>query len=256
MSARTRSLLGAARVAGIVIVLVTGRRAPAARRVADRLLPELPLVLNNGALMLAGDGRVLDVMPLGVDLARAVVASGRRHTRELVVHAGLRGQGRLLAEPICRSNPVLSGYLERAGADVEWCPDLAAALDDEALAVMLGGDLDSMVALVPALEVDLRPRVRLERTLYPTLGMALVDIMRAGVTKATALRRLQRLWGIGAEETAAVGDNWNDREMLLEAGLGLVMGNADPALRTLGLTVLPSNDDDGVAFAIEHYILR
>lgn len=234
---------------------MTGRRAPAAQRVADQLLPDLPLVLNNGALLLAGDRSVLACTPLGRDLARVVVASGRRHTREVVVHAGLRGQGRLLAEPVCRTNPVLARYLERATSDIEWCQDVAAALDDETLAVMFGGDCGLVATLGPVLEADLGARVRLERTLYPAMGVALIDVMRAGVTKAAALRFLRVHWGIGATETAAVGDNWNDREMLLEAGLGLVMGNADPALRALGLNVLPSNDEDGVAFAIEHYIL-
>ena len=78
---------------------------------------------------------------------------------------------------------------------------------------------------------------------------------RKKVGKAEALAYLQRRWGLAAHETLAVGDNWNDREMLERAGLGLVMGNADPALRALGLPVLPSNDEDGVAVALETYVL-
>ena len=57
------------------------------------------------------------------------------------------------------------------------------------------------------------------------------------------------------ESPMAIGDNWNDREMLTVAGRGLVMGNADPALHALGLEVLPTNDEDGVAVAIERYVL-
>jgi hydroxymethylpyrimidine pyrophosphatase-like HAD family hydrolase len=53
----------------------------------------------------------------------------------------------------------------------------------------------------------------------------------------------------------AIGDNWNDRDMLTGAGRGLIMGNADPALHELGLEVLPTNDADGVAVAIEKYVL-
>ncbi len=43
--------------------------------------------------------------------------------------------------------------------------------------------------------------------------------------------------------------------MLAAAGLGLVMGNADPEMLRLGLAVLPTNDEDGVAVAVEKYIL-
>ena len=54
----------------------------------------------------------------------------------------------------------------------------------------------------------------------------------------------------------AIGDNWNDRSMLLTAGIGCVMANADPELRSLGLLEVPANDEDGVAVAIERFILE
>jgi len=53
----------------------------------------------------------------------------------------------------------------------------------------------------------------------------------------------------------AVGDNWNDEGMLTRAGRGFVMGNADPEMHRLGLPVLPTNDEDGVAVAIETHLL-
>jgi hydroxymethylpyrimidine pyrophosphatase-like HAD family hydrolase len=61
---------------------------------------------------------------------------------------------------------------------------------------------------------------------------------------------------VTAAETLAIGDNWNDHEMLERAGLGLVMGNADPEMLKLGLPVLPTNDEDGVAVAIEEHVLH
>ena len=84
--------------------------------------------------------------------------------------------------------------------------------------------------------------------------MALIDVM------APASRRARRCvlrarWGLRAAETLAIGDNWNDRGMLEQAGLGFVMGNADPAMHRLGLPVLPSNEEDGVAVAIEEHVL-
>jgi len=75
------------------------------------------------------------------------------------------------------------------------------------------------------------------------------------VGKAEALAFLQERFGVAAAETLAIGDNWNDQEMLSGAGLGLVMGNADPEMLALGLPVLPTNDEDGVAHAIELHVL-
>jgi len=80
-------------------------------------------------------------------------------------------------------------------------------------------------------------------------------VLDPGVGKADALAFLQRRWSILAAETLAIGDNWNDHEMLERAGLGLVMGNADPQMLALGLPVLPTNDEDGVAIAVERYLL-
>ena len=72
---------------------------------------------------------------------------------------------------------------------------------------------------------------------------------------AEALAYLCERWGIAAEETLAIGDNWNDRVMLESAGRGLLMGNAPSELIALGLPLLPTNDEDGVAHALETHVL-
>ena len=54
----------------------------------------------------------------------------------------------------------------------------------------------------------------------------------------------------------AIGDNWNDREMLEFAGFPVVMGNSVPELKSLGWTVTLSNDENGVAEAIRSYALN
>ena len=135
-------------------------------------------------------------------------------------------------------------------------PGLLAALDDEdPIQVMFGGTPSEMEAALAALEPALRGRARVERTVYPATGVVLLDVIHPEVGKAEALAFVQERWGIAAAETLAIGDNWNDREMVAAAGLGFVMGNADPALRALGLPVLPTNDEDGVARAIEEHVL-
>ena len=112
-----------------------------------------------------------------------------------------------------------------------------------------------MAALLPRLLEGIAAPVRIERTEYPESGVGILDVLAPGVNKAEALAFLQRRWGVPPEETLAIGDNWNDHEMLSGAGLGLVMGNADPEMLALGLPVLPTNDEDGVAHAIELHVL-
>ena len=76
------------------------------------------------------------------------------------------------------------------------------------------------------------------------------------MTKGTALAEWARRRGIAPDEVMAIGDNWNDREMLEFAGTPIVMGNAVAELKSLGWRVTLSNDDCGVAAAIRSYALN
>jgi Cof subfamily protein (haloacid dehalogenase superfamily) len=256
VSPRTLLALAAAQRAGVRLVLVTGRRYPAARRVAAQLGCEVDLVLHNGALIVEGQA-VVRCRPLDLAVARQAVREGRAAGADPVVHCGLAGEGLLVVqEGVAPSNTLLAYYLDRSHPDVRTVDDLLGALREDPLQVMFGGGLEEMAALRARLGEVLGNRARIERTVYPHLGVALLDVLDPGVGKAEALAFLQARYAVAAAETLAIGDNWNDHEMLSGAGLGLVMGNADPEMLALGLPVLPTNDEDGVAQAIERHVLE
>lgn len=254
ISPRTLAAIEGARRIGVRVVLVTGRRHPAARRIVDQLGFDLDLVLHNGALVIE-NGEVLRCLPLARALALRAVAIGRACAADPVLHCGHLGEGRLMIEGIAPSNTLLVYYLDRSHPDVVSVPVLDDALAEDPIQVMFGGAIEPMAALRARLAGELGSAVRIDRTIYPSNGVQILDVLRAGVGKAEALAFLQRRWQVAAEQTLAIGDNWNDHEMLEAAGLGLVMGNADPEMLRLGLGVLPTNDDDGVAVAIEREIL-
>jgi HAD superfamily hydrolase (TIGR01484 family) len=101
-------------------------------------------------------------------------------------------------------------------------------------------------------------------TEYESRDFAIVDVLRKGCTKGRALGEWARHRNIAREEIMAIGDNWNDQEMLAFAGLPVIMGNAAPALKhqpesSLNSTpwrVTLSNDECGVAAAIREFALR
>jgi Cof subfamily protein (haloacid dehalogenase superfamily) len=255
VSARTRAALAAARAAGVRLVLVTGRRLPSARRVARDLGGDIPLVAHNGALVVDGSETLVS-LPLPRAVARRAVEIGLDVGSEPVLHCGAGGEGRVLIRAEARTSPHVRYYLERAAPDVRTVPDLADALDaEEPMQVMFGGDGLEMAGTRAALAEGLEGKARIERSTYPAADLVILEVLERSVAKASALARLQARWGIAAADTLAIGDNWNDREMISSAGVGYVMGNADPALRRLGLPVLPTNDDDGVAVAIERHLL-
>lgn len=253
---RTRGALAAAEAAGARVVLVTGRRLPAARAACPDLADRLPLVLHNGALVVES-GRVTRCRPLAREAAAAAVALGFAAGADPVIHRGQAGEGLLVISQVAAAGELLRRYLERAGEDLVSVPDLEASLraGEDPVQVMFGGTLEEMEALAGRLGAELAGIVHVERTAYPEREVSILDVLAPGVSKAEAVAWLEARWGIARDETLAIGDNWNDRQMLEQAGLGLVMGNAEPALRALGLPVLPSNDEEGVAFALERYLL-
>ena len=97
--------------------------------------------------------------------------------------------------------------------------------------------------------------IALHRTAYPERDLSILDILPAGCSKASALRHLTALRGCTMADVLAIGDNWNDVAMLEAVGHAVLMGNAPAELQTLarerGWTLGPTNDEDGVALAIE-----
>lgn len=86
-------------------------------------------------------------------------------------------------------------------------------------------------------------------------GFANLEFNKAGVSKASGIRFLSKYLGIPKEDIMAIGDSENDIEMLKEAGLGIAMRNALDEVIAVANDVTTSNDEEGVAKAIEKYLL-
>ncbi len=254
LTERTVAAVEAVLARRIRVVLVTGRRLPAARAVADRLAPGLPLIAHNGALVME-DGRIRRLLPLGRDLARRVLALGVEAGADPVIHHGALGEGRLLVGAVGAENVLLGGYLARSPGAVEIVPDLRAAVPEQPIQVMFGGTADAIGRLYPRLRDALGGAVSLERTLYPATGVGVLDVLAPGADKGDALAFLCGLWGVPRSCVLAIGDNWNDEAMLRWAGTAFLMGNAEAGLvDRLGVPVLPGCDEDGAAEGLDRWL--
>jgi hydroxymethylpyrimidine pyrophosphatase-like HAD family hydrolase len=96
----------------------------------------------------------------------------------------------------------------------------------------------------------------LASTVYESRDFAMIDVIHPHCSKGSSLKEWAALRGLAREEVMAIGDNHNDVEMLSFAGIPVVMGNCVPELRNFGWHETGSNDDNGVAAAIEHFALR
>lgn len=76
-----------------------------------------------------------------------------------------------------------------------------------------------------------------------------------GASKGVGVQWLLQHLGVSPSEVMALGDGENDIEMLQLVGLGVAMGNAGPKVKSVAKVVVGKNDEDGVAQAIQQYVL-
>lgn len=88
------------------------------------------------------------------------------------------------------------------------------------------------------------------------LSYSYAEILAKDTNKWTAIKFLTDALKIKKEEIMAIGDNFNDIEMIKNAGLGVAMNNGSPVAKEVATVIAPSNNEDGVAKIIERYVLK
>ncbi len=88
------------------------------------------------------------------------------------------------------------------------------------------------------------------------ISYSYAELLPKNTNKWVAIETLIDKLNIKPFEVIAIGDNFNDIEMIKNAGLGVAMNNGSPAAKEVAAVVAPSNDKDGVAVVLEQYILR
>lgn len=242
---------------GVVIALVTGRRFPSVRRYLTPLGPETFAVANSGAIVRQGlEGPILRRSLLPRECADRVLELADEAGMEPVIHDGPDAEGHLVLRTSARSVAAMGRYLNQTSPPPIWVESLR--VDRSPVQIGFTGGVNEMRSFETALALGLSAsghRASLARTEYPDEDLALLDVLGVEATKGKALVFLATLLGIDLSSTMAVGDNWNDLELLETAGLGVIMGNADPELRSRGFAETGTNDENGVAHAIEKYLL-
>jgi len=239
------------REAGVQVVLATGRRFGMGVCYAESLELTGPMIFQNGAVIKDLASRfTIAWRGLSPSLCRAIVTAGQELGFSAILFADPGGVGRVLLEDRPARYQRLRKYLDSRWSDAALVADCRSPGRPDILQVLFCGG----VAVIRDLAETCRRRfgedTRRLLTEYPRRDLSLLDLMHWDVSKGEALRRVARLAGVPPEATAAIGDNFNDREMLAAAGLALVMGNADAALQAEFPQVLPANDADGVAWGV------
>jgi 5-amino-6-(5-phospho-D-ribitylamino)uracil phosphatase len=255
---RNQAAINEALRRGVQIVLLTGRRFGSAYQLLQELSLEMPLISHNGAL--TKDTKTLetlDLHPLEIETARAVIITARDCGADMICcFDEPRGMGKMVIEGISETNKSLHRYLYKYRDSVVEVSDLIEHVSHSPIQIMFSGRCLQMEEFGDYLLETMRDRIRIFKTRYQSFDLTILDAVDTRASKGDSLAKIAQEHGIAREEVMAIGDNHNDLTMLRFAGLGVVMGNAEDELKQMGFIPTSSNEEDGVAEAIERYILN
>jgi hydroxymethylpyrimidine pyrophosphatase-like HAD family hydrolase len=264
-----REAIHAAVAAGIHVALVTGRSYPFARPVADVLPSSISLIVSNGAVERATDGTTLARRLLDKDVARTVLRATEPFRGAAALIFDRDEGGQVIHEKMDWDHPNRRRYWVRNRALIARSVPLEDALVEDPIQVMFNGEVETMRGLAEALQArtigpgDRRGKhgpepgpFAVSLTEYTARDFSLIDVTAPEATKGRALAWRAQQLGLSRDQVMAVGDNFNDLEMLEFAGIAVVMANAVEELKRPEWHVTGHQDAGGLALAIERFALR
>jgi Cof subfamily protein (haloacid dehalogenase superfamily) len=264
VSVRSGRSLAAAQAAGITVAIATGRRLAYTLPLIEGLglRADTPLITSNGAVTSTLSGEKVARAHMSARVARGLCGV-LRPFGSVVFTFDRPGRGELVLEDLSEAHGRFALWVEANRNAIEVVKPLELALVDgeDPIQGMAAGSIERMRAAEKALKAsEWSAECETALTEYPARDLSILDLLPKGVSKGWALERLATRLGVDRKETMAIGDNWNDKEMLEWAGQGIVMANAAPELHALaksrGWKQAPSSDDDGVAVVLERALAK
>lgn len=245
LSDRNAAALAEAMARGVEVVIATSRWYGLAMRTAEGLGITTPLICSNGALVRRPDRRA-DLLHLPLDdvLAREVTAMGDENRWEMFTTIG--------------DATYMKG---RPGVATDQLPGGLRAAERQSDHIGEGPAICVLVFGQPAVDAiearygsggDGRARFSFNR---PEKLPAYVVLTHPEAEKGRALDLVCRELGVAPTEAVAMGDSESDLGMLRHAGLGIAMHNSPDIVKRAAIHIAPSNDDDGVAWAVRKFVI-
>jgi Cof subfamily protein (haloacid dehalogenase superfamily) len=244
-----------AHAAGVEVVVVTGRRHTFALPIVRQLGFDLWVISSNGAITrsLAGETFHRDMLP--APTCRRLCASMREFRGNTVLTFDTEAKGAIVLEHMNELNSSIQRWLEKNLQYIDFVIPIEDALTSDPVQAMFCGPISRMQQALAALAAsNLDHDITVLRTEYAVRDLSIVDVLNQGCSKGHALERWAGYRGIPRKEVMAIGDNYNDIEMLAFAGVPFIMGNAAQELRRDGWMVTLPNDQSGVAAAIDQVL--
>ncbi|HYY68318.1 MAG TPA: Cof-type HAD-IIB family hydrolase [Terriglobales bacterium] len=255
ISTANLAALRRAHESGVEIVLVTGRRHQFALPIAQSLAFPVWLISSNGAVTRSVSGELFHRDLLPADTVRDLITHMEPFRGNLVVTFDCEGKGALALERTDELSSHIQRWIESNLQYIEFVIPIERALVSDPIQAMFCGTIARMqVAQERLRAAGLTQRVTVLKTRYDARDLMIIDVLNRGCSKGHALERWAHHRGLRREQVMAIGDNYNDIEMLEFAGVPVIMGNAREDLKQNGWRVTSSNEQSGVAAVVEEVL--
>ncbi len=229
---------------GVVVTLATGRMYRSAQPFALELGLDVPLITYHGALVKTSlTKEVLYHKPVPMELARKVISS----VQEQGFDVNLYQNDELYVR---KGNPRIQDYSDLAQVSYTEVGDLLSCMYTDTEKLLVIDEEEKLDRLAITLKELIGDKLHITKS-----KPFFLEITHPEATKGQALDTLANNLGITRREVMAVGNSYNDLDMLEYAGVGVVMGNARPEIKERADFVTLTNDEHGVAEAIKRFVL-
>ena len=241
--------------AGVHIVLVTGRRHRFAMPVAEQLGFDFCLISSNGAITRSttGESHYADMLPR--DTAYKLCEYMADFSGSTVLTFDKEERGALVVERTDELGTNIQRWIDKNRMYIEEVAPITTALVCDPVQAMFCGTIERMAPAEARLnDGTLAREISVLKTQYDHRDLCILDVLQYQCSKGSALARWAAHLGVPASDVMAIGDNYNDVEMLQFAGFPFVMGNASDDLKQSGWPVTLDNEACGVAAAVEEVL--
>lgn len=245
ISPKTRQALMEAQQKGLRLILASGRPTDGVRPLARQLEME-----KYGGFILSYNGaRVIDLSNEQVvyekTLAPEIIPVIGELAHKYKIGVLTYVDGAVITET--PEDPYIQLEARINGLPLKGVENFAEAVTEKEPKCLMTGDGEYMGKIEPEIAAALGNLSVYRSEAY------FIEIMPENIDKAVSLEKLCEYVGVTREELAACGDGYNDMPMIRYAGLGIAMANAKEPVREAADVITLSNDEDGIAAALEKY---
>lgn len=236
---------------GIEVVLATGRMYKSAKLFHEYLNLSTPIIAYNGAwLQDPLQEKLLKYQPVTPDIARELIDYYEQSHLLSEINVHFYHQDRLYvrqmtseSESYARRSSVVANYHKNFRTLTQVSPTKLLAYS-------------SNVQLIAEITQDLQKIHSSEKIYITQSAETLIEANHPNATKGKTTRYLaEKIMGMTSNNVMAIGDNFNDLELLQYAGIGVAMGNSHPDIQLAAKWVAPTIEEDGAKIAMQKFLL-